>query len=457
MSISASIFRPYDIRGNAAIELSQQVVQQIAQAFANIALAQNQPTVVIGRDGRLSSPQLGLSLSQGLQAGGCNVIDIGLVPTPVLYFATHFFHTATGIMITGSHNPPEDNGLKMMLAGNTLYGDEITALYQRIQSGHLSTGNGSYRQQNILPQYCDAVAESITLTRRLNIGIDCGSGAAAVIAKTLFTRLGCQVSALSCEVNGLFPDHHPDPSKTENLIALQHLVREKSLDIGLAFDGDADRVGVIDNNGDILWPDRQIMLFAEDILQRKPGAQIIYDVKSTSNLSHFISQHGGRPLMWKSGHSLLKAKLQETGAELAGEFSGHLFFNDRWPGFDDGLYGGARMLEIVSHHTETSAQIFSHLPDSINTPELQIPFAEGEHYIFMDKFIQQSHFENAEKITLDGIRINYQDGWGLVRASNTTPCLVLRFEADSHERLQQIQQIFRQQLLAVDSHLPLPF
>jgi len=457
MSISASIFRTYDIRGNVATDLSQQVVQQIAQAFANTALAQNQPTVVIGRDGRLSSPQLAQSVSRGLLAGGCNVIDIGLVPTPVLYFATCFFHTATGIMITGSHNPPGDNGLKMILAGNTLYGNEITAIYQRIQSGHLGTGNGSYRQQNILSQYCDAVVENITLTRGLNIGIDCGSGAAGVIAQTLFDRLGCRVSALSCEVDGLFPDHHPDPSKAENLVALQHLVREKSLDIGLAFDGDADRVGVIDNKGNILWPDRQIMLFAADILQRKPGAQIIYDVKSTSNLSHFISQHGGRSLMWKSGHSLLRAKLQETGAELAGEFSGHLFFNDRWSGFDDGLYGGARMLEIISHHTETSAQLFSHLPDCINTPELQIPFAEGEQYIFMNKFIRQSHFDNAEKITLDGIRVNYRDGWGLVRASNTTPCLVLRFEADTPDRLKQIQQIFRQQLLAIDSHLQLPF
>ncbi|HHO59493.1 MAG TPA: phosphomannomutase/phosphoglucomutase [Thiotrichales bacterium] len=457
MPIAESIFRPYDIRGIVDTDLDEAAVFQIGQAFASTALAQQQQTVVIGRDGRLSSPRLSTALAEGLQQGGCDVVDIGMAPTPVLYFATHYLNTGTGIMITGSHNPPDYNGLKMLLNGQTLYGEAITGLYQRIVSGRLNHGHGHYRRQSVLPHYYDAILGNIKLERPLNIGIDCGSGAAAILATELFTRLGCTVTGLSCEVDGNFPHHHPDPSRPENLRALQAAIREHSLDIGLAFDGDADRLGVLDDQARVLWPDRQLMLFAEDILQRKPGAQIIYDVKSTANLDGFVKQRGGRPLMWKSGHSLLKAKLQETGAELAGELSGHLFFSDRWFGFDDGLYSGARMLELLSRQDQPASVLFDRLPDAVNTPELQIPFAEGEHYRFMQRFIRQSVFPGADKITLDGIRINYNDGWGLVRASNTTPCLVLRFEADDEKALRRIQQTFRQQLLAVDSRIKLPF
>lgn len=457
MRISRAIFRPYDIRGIVDTVLTEDIVFLIGQAYANTALLKNRKTVVIGRDGRLSSPRLCRALADGLQKGGCNVVDIGMVPTPVLYFATHYLKTGTGIMITGSHNPPEYNGLKMLLDGNTLYGDAIADLYHLISNGHLENGNGLYSRQAILPQYCDAVSRRISLDRPLKVGIDCGNGAAGVVATELFTRLGCQVTGLSCEVDGHFPDHHPDPSKPENLTALQTVIRERNLDIGLAFDGDADRLGILDNQANILWPDRQLMLFAEDILKRKPGAQIIYDVKSTSNLDGYIRKHGGRPLMWKSGHSLLKAKLHETGAELAAELSGHIFFRDRWYGFDDGLYSGARMLEIVSQSAGSSAELFSHLPDNLNTPELQVIFDEGMQYAFMEKFTRQSTFDQGEKITLDGVRVNYKNGWGLVRASNTTPCLVLRFEANTRKELNRIQQIFREQLLAVDSSLKLPF
>jgi phosphomannomutase/phosphoglucomutase len=309
----------------------------------------------------------------------------------------------------------------------------------------------------MIPEYMDTIVKDIKLDKPLNIAVDCGNGVAGVCATELFTRLGCNVTELFCDVDGNFPNHHPDPSKTENLIDLQNAMKENALDIGLAFDGDGDRVGILDDKQNILWADRQMMLYAADVLKRKPGAQIIFDIKSTTNLATVIEKLGGEPLMWKTGHSFIKAKMKETGAELAGEMSGHIFFKERWFGFDDGLYSAARMLEIVSQHDEPSSVIFERLPDSINTPELQVNFEEGEHYNFMDKFIAQSDFENAEMVTIDGIRVNYADGWGLVRPSNTTPCLVLRFEANDEDTLKKIQNIFREQMLAVDDSLNLPF
>ena len=457
MSISADIFRAYDIRGIVATDLSPEAVYQIGQAFASQALAQQQQRVVIGRDGRLSSPALAKKLAAGLMAGGCEVIDIGMVPTPVLYFATHTLETDTGIMVTGSHNPPEYNGLKMLIGGDTLHGEAIQALYTRIVNQHLHQGEGCYQQAAILPAYCDTIVNDIKLQRSLKIAVDCGNGVAGVIASELFHRLGCEVTELFCEVDGHFPNHHPDPSKPENLVDLKNAIVEHSLDIGLAFDGDGDRVGILDDKGQILWADRQMMLYAEDVLKRKPGAQIIYDIKSTTNLGDVITRLGGEALMWKTGHSFIKAKMKQTGAELAGEMSGHIFFKERWFGFDDGLYSAARMLEIVSQHNETTSVLFARLPDSVNTPELQIHFDEGEHYRFMEKFIAIAEFGTAEKITIDGIRVNYTNGWGLVRASNTTPSLVLRFEANDADTLEQIQQTFRKQLLAVDNTLSLPF
>jgi phosphomannomutase/phosphoglucomutase len=457
MTITKDIFRAYDIRGIVATALTPDVVELIGQAFATQALSQGQKTVVIGRDGRLSSPELAKRLSEGLRAGGCDVIDIGMVPTPVLYYATHKLKTGTGIMVTGSHNPPHYNGLKMLIAGDTLYGDGIEALYQMIVEERLNKGTGTHTEQDVIHEYMDTIVNDIKLDRPLNIAVDCGNGVAGVCATELFTRLGCKVTELFCDVDGNFPNHHPDPSKPENLVDLQNTMKENALDLGLAFDGDGDRVGILDDKQNILWADRQMMLYAADVLKRKPGAQIIFDIKSTTNLATVIRELGGEPLMWKTGHSFIKAKMKETGAELAGEMSGHIFFKERWFGFDDGLYSAARMLEIVSQHDEASSAIFERLPDSINTPELQVNFSEGEHYKFMEKFIAQSSFEDAEMITIDGIRVNYANGWGLVRPSNTTPCLVLRFEANDEETLKKIQNIFREQMLAVDSSLDLPF
>lgn len=457
MIISKDIFRAYDIRGVVETALTPDATQQIGQAFATEALSQGQKTVVIGRDGRLSSPELAQRLSMGLRAGGCDVIDIGMVPTPVLYYATHKLKTGTGIMVTGSHNPPQYNGLKMLIDGNTLYGDGIKALYQMIVENRVNNGEGTHTEQDVIPDYLDTIVNDIKLEKPLNIAVDCGNGVAGVLATELFTRLGCNVTELFCDVDGNFPNHHPDPSKPENLIDLQNTMKQNALDIGLAFDGDGDRVGILDDKQNILWADRQMMLYAADVLKRKPGALIIYDIKSTSNLESVIKNLGGEPLMWKTGHSFIKAKMKETGAELAGEMSGHIFFKERWFGFDDGLYSAARMLEIVSQHDETSSAIFDALPDSFNTPELQIDFAEGEHYKFMEKFIADATFENANIVTIDGIRVNFANGWGLVRPSNTTPCLVLRFEANDEKTLSEIQNTFRQQLLAVDSTLSLPF
>ncbi len=457
MTITEDIFRAYDIRGVVENALTPDAVQQIGQAFATEALSQGQKTVVIGRDGRLSSPELAQRLSEGLRAGGCDVIDIGMVPTPVLYYATHILKTGTGIMVTGSHNPPQYNGLKMLIAGNTLYGDGIKALYHMIAEGRIKSGEGTHTEKDVIPEYLDTIVNDIKLDKPLNIAVDCGNGVAGVLATELFTRLGCKVTELFCDVDGNFPNHHPDPSKPENLLDMQNAMKENALDIGLAFDGDGDRVGILDDKQNILWADRQMMLYSADVLKRKPGALIIYDIKSTTNLETVIKDLGGEPLMWKTGHSFIKAKMKETGAELAGEMSGHIFFKERWFGFDDGLYSAARMLEIVSQRDEPTSTIFEALPDSFNTPELQIDFEEGEHYKFMDKFIAESKFDDADTITIDGIRVNYAEGWGLIRPSNTTPCLVLRFEANDEKTLNEIQNTFRTQLLAVDSTLSLPF
>ena len=457
MAISEDIFRAYDIRGIVETALTPDAVTQIGQAFASEARAQGQTKVVIGRDGRLSSPDLANALSNGLRAGGCDVVDVGMVPTPVLYYATHKLETGTGIMITGSHNPPEYNGLKMLIAGHTIYGDGVKSLYQRIVDGNIENGEGSYEQQDVIPEYIETITSDIQLTRPLNIAVDCGNGVAGVLAVDLFKKLGCEVTELFCDVDGTFPNHHPDPSKPENLEDIKKVIAEKQLDLGLAFDGDGDRVGIIDDKQNIIWADRQMMLYAGDVLERKPGAQIIFDIKSSTNLANYIKEHGGEPLMWKTGHSFIKAKMKETGAELAGEMSGHIFFKERWFGFDDGLYSAARMLEILSKRNQTSSEIFDELPDSINTPELQIMFDEGEHYKFMEKFKQEANFENADIITIDGMRVNYAEGWGLIRPSNTTPCLVLRFEANNQEVLEEIQDKFRQQLHNMDSSLELPF
>jgi len=457
MAISEDIFRAYDIRGIVETALTPEAVTRIGQAFATEARARDQNKVVIGRDGRLSSPDLAHALSDGLRAGGCDVIDVGMVPTPVLYYATHKLNTGTGIMVTGSHNPPQYNGLKMMVAGSTFYGDDIKSLYHRIIDGNIDNGDGDYQQQDLIPDYIETITSDIQLARPLNIAVDCGNGVAGVLAVELFSKLGCEITPLYCDVDGTFPNHHPDPSKPENLDDIKQAIADKALDLGLAFDGDGDRVGIVDDRQNIIWADRQMMLYAADVLERKPGAQIIFDIKSSTNLEHFIEQHGGEPLMWKTGHSFIKAKMKETGAELAGEMSGHIFFKERWFGFDDGLYSAARMLEILSKRNQSTSEVFAELPDSINTPELQIMFEEGEHYRFMEQFKQDADFGDADIITIDGMRINFENGWGLIRPSNTTPCLVLRFEASSQAALDDIQAKFRQEILKQDSGLKLPF
>ena len=457
-AIPASIFKVYDIRGIVKTDLTPETVQRIGQSFASESIAQNRKTVIIARDGRLSSPALSMALARGLQAGGCDVIDIGMVPTPVLYFATHHFKTGTGIMVTGSHNPPEYNGLKMLMAGKTLYGDDIQNLHERIKSNELSKGNGHFKSEQILDLYRERILSDVKLDKKLNIAVDCGNGVAGVVAAQLFRDLGCTVTELFCDVDGHFPNHHPDPSKLENLQDICQSIADNHLDLGLAFDGDGDRVGVIDNRQNVIWPDRQMILYAEDVLSRNPGAQIIYDIKSSYHLGKAIDSMGGDPLMWKTGHSLIKAKMQETGALLAGEMSGHIFFKERWYGFDDGLYSAARMLEILSKKKGSAAEIFSALPDSCNTPELQILFPEGEHYAFMEKFKVTADFSTAEDIsTIDGMRVTWNNGWGLIRPSNTTPCLVLRFEADDEIGLKDVQEKFRKQVLKTDSTLILPF
>ncbi|MDH5473003.1 MAG: phosphomannomutase/phosphoglucomutase [Gammaproteobacteria bacterium] len=457
-SITASIFKAYDIRGIVKTDLTPDAVRQIGQAFATESLEQNCKTVVIARDGRLSSPELSKALAAGLQAGGCDVIDVGLVPTPVLYFATHYLKTGTGIMITGSHNPPEYNGLKMLIAGNSFFGDSIQQLRQRIEDKKLNAGNGSYREEDVLSAYVDTIIKDVKLAKPMNIAVDCGNGVASVVAVELFSKLGCNITPMYCEVDGNFPNHHPDPSKLENLKDICTKIETDKLDLGLAFDGDGDRVGVIDNNTNVIWPDRQMILYAEDVLSRNPGALIIYDIKSSYHLGHAIKKMGGEPLMWKTGHSFIKTKMKQSGALLAGEMSGHIFFKERWYGFDDGLYSAARMLEILSKKQESAAEIFGKLPDSFNTPELQINFAhEGEHYKFMAAFKQKASFDTADISTIDGMRVNWPNGWGLIRPSNTTPCLVLRFEAENEKTLKEIQEKFRTQLLNMDNQLNLPF
>lgn len=455
--IPASIFRAYDIRGKVGDSLTVEFAHFIGQAFASEALEKGQNKIVVARDGRLSSLDLSTALIKGICATGAQVVNIGQVPTPVLYFACHHLKTGAGIMVTGSHNPPQYNGFKMVLQGNTLSGESITALKLRIEAGKFSHGQGGSEEIDVVPNYMTRIKSDVRLLRPMNIVVDCGNGVAGDIAPKLFAALGCKVSPMYCEVDGNFPNHHPDPSQPENLQTLIDRVVEQNADVGLAFDGDGDRLGVIAAKGEIIWPDRQMMLYAKDVLARNPGGEIIFDVKCTRNLAKMITEYGGKPTMWKTGHSLVKAKLKETNALLAGEMSGHIFFKERWYGFDDALYTAARLLEILSMDERTSSEIFSDFPDSINTPELRVDLTEGEHFRFMDKLIAEADFPDGKLITLDGLRVEFTDGWGLVRASNTTPSLVLRFEAMNDEAMERIQQRFRELLLKVNPKLTLPF
>jgi phosphomannomutase/phosphoglucomutase len=457
--VPREVFRPYDIRGVAGKTLTAELVYKIGLAFAAELRQKGKRTVVVGRDGRLSGPRLSESLIRGLRASGCDVVDIGRVPTPMVYFATHQLEISSGIMVTGSHNPAEYNGLKMVMQGESLSAEAIQDIYWRVVDDDFDQGKseGGFRSHNLYGDYMARIFGDVKLARKMKVVVDCGNGAASEAAPLLLRGLGCEVVELYCDVDGNFPNHHPDPSQLENLKDLVAAVKENKADIGLAYDGDGDRLGVVDSRGQVFWPDRQMMLFAADVLKAHPGSQIIYDVKCSRHLPQFIKEKGGSPLMWQSGHSVLKAKLRETKAPLAGELSGHIFFNDRWFGFDDGLYAAARLLEILSKDERPSHQVFADLPDAVSTPEIRVPMNEGEQYQFMKRLQQEAKFPGAELITIDGIRAEFKDGWGLVRASNTTPCLTLRFEADSEEAFVRIQEVFKGILLDLDSKLKLPF
>ena len=455
--VPKSIFRAYDIRGVVGETLTEEGVLIIGQAIATQALSVGQKSIVIARDGRLHSPALSANLAKGIQSTGCDVVDIGMLPTPVLYFATHHLDTQSGVMITGSHNPANYNGLKIVIAGETLSGGAIQDLYQRIEKDDFASGEGGYREHMLLPDYIGTISRDVRLGRMIKVVVDCGNGVAGEAAPMLLSTLGCEVVPLYCDIDGHFPNHHPDPSKPENLQNLIDKVREEKAELGLAFDGDGDRLGVVDSDGNIIWPDRQMMLYAIDVLSRQAGADIIYDVKCTRNLAKVIAKHGGKPVMAKTGHSLIKAKMKQIDAELAGEMSGHIFFKERWFGFDDALYTASRLLEIVTAEFRPTAEIFADLPDSVSTPELNISLQEGENIAFIEQLQSQSQFEDANIITIDGMRVEFQDGWGLVRASNTTPSLVLRFEADDEQSLERIKQVFREQMLIINAELNLPF
>lgn len=458
IEVDASIFRAYDIRGVVNQTLTRQAVNLIGRAIGSEALQRGRNTFAIGRDGRLSGPDLSEALIAGIVSTGCDVKDIGCVPTPVLYFATHYLDTQNGVVVTGSHNPPDYNGLKIVIDGETLSGPAIQSLRERIESSNfIAADPGRVEVINVVPDYIERIRGDVTLSRPLKVVVDCGNGVAGGVIPQLLEGLGCEVTCLFCDVDGSFPNHHPDPSKTENLEDLVKAVAVNQADIGLAFDGDGDRLGVVSADGRVIWPDRVLMLYAMDILERNPGGQIIYDVKCTKHLDALIREHGGEPLMWKTGHSFIKAKIKETGALLAGEMSGHIFINERWYGFDDALYAAARLLEVLGKDDRSSTEVFADLPDSVNTPELNVVMQEGEPPVYIDKLLENAHFEGASISTIDGLRADYEDGWGLVRASNTTPVLVLRFEADNDAALSRIMGDFRRVMLQVNPELSLPF
>jgi len=457
VEIDASIFRAYDIRGVVNQTLTTDAVIQIGRAIGSEALQRGRQTIVVARDGRLSGPALSEALIAGLTETGCNVKDIGVAPTPVLYFAAHYLDTQTGVMVTGSHNPPDYNGLKIVIDGETLSGESIQQLRERIVSENFIAGEGRVETINIVPDYIERIRDDVTVSRQLKVVVDCGNGVAGAVIPRLLRELGCAVTELFCEVDGHFPNHHPDPSKPENLKDLIAAVKQNQADIGLAFDGDGDRLGVVNSEGGIIWPDRVLMLFAGDILDRNPGGMIIYDVKCSRLLDDIITKHGGKPLMWKTGHSFIKSKIQETGALLAGEMSGHIFFKERWYGFDDALYAAARLLEVLGKDERPVSGVFADLPDSVNTPELNVTMQEGEPQKYIERLLASAHFDGARMSTIDGLRADFDDGWGLVRASNTTPVLVLRFEADNEDALARIMEEFRRVMLQVEPGLQLPF
>ncbi|MBC7709589.1 MAG: phosphomannomutase/phosphoglucomutase [Rhizobacter sp.] len=457
MKLPSEIFKAYDIRGIVGKTLTPEICFAIGQSLGSMSIERGAPTISVGRDGRLSGPELSQALRDGIVSTGCNAIDLGLVPSPVSYFAGHALATGSCISVTGSHNPPDYNGIKMVIAGEAIWGETIQAVKTRAESGDVLKGVGAHSAVDVNDAYVQRVVGDAKLARPMKIAVDCGNGAAGVLAPKIFRAMGCEVTELFCEIDGTFPNHHPDPSKLENLQDLIKVVKETDVELGLAFDGDGDRLGVVTKSGEVIFPDRQMMLFAGDVLSRNPGATIIYDVKSSRLLDKYIVDHGGVPLMWKTGHSLIKAKLKETGSPLAGEMSGHIFFKERWYGFDDAIYCGARLLEIVSKAANAS-KVLEDLPNAPSTPELNLKCAEGEHFTLMEQLKAAAQFPTGTRVNMiDGLRVDYADGFGLARPSNTTPVIVLRFEADTPEALTRIQNDFRAQFARVNPDLVLPF
>ncbi len=456
---TASIYRAYDIRGIAEKTLTKDIVFNIGKAVATEAKEKQINTIVIGRDGRLSSKAFAESLAKGIISIGVNVLDIGLVPSPLVYFVAQHTEGKSAVVVTASHNPAEYNGLKIIIDGETLAGDRIQQIKQRIEQENYAVGTpGSIDKNDMFKnEYIGTIAEDTHLVRPMKVVVDCGNGAAGELAPTLLKTLGCEIFELFCDIDGTFPNHHPDPSNPDNLQNLIAGVQHYEADIGIAFDGDGDRIGVIDSNGKIIWPDRLLMLFAKDVLKNKPGSEIIYDVKSSHHLKDYIAKQGGRSLMWKTGHSFMKTKIKETGAALAGEMSGHIFFNDRWFGFDDALYSAARLIGILSDDKRDSAEVFTDIPESVSTPEIYIDLAEEESVALMKQLLAKANFKDAEIITLDGLRADFSDGWGLVRASNTMPALALRFEADTTEALSRIQSQFKDLITQIKPDIKVPF
>lgn len=446
-AVSKSIFKAYDIRGIINEDLTIETVVLIGKAIGSESIERGERGIVVGRDGRTSGPDLMNALVEGIKSTGCHVVKIGMIPTPVLYYATYSKGASSGVMITGSHNPPNYNGFKMMIAGETLSGERILNLYERINNHNFHQGQGTSTAIDIQEDYLNRVTSDISIKRPLKIVVDCGNGVAGHLAPKLFEALGCEVVKLFCHIDGNFPNHHPDPSKLENLNDLIAEIKAEKADLGLAFDGDGDRLGVIDEKGNVIWADRQMILFSRDVIHRNPGAKIVFDVKCSSLLSKDISNEGGKPILSRTGHSFIKAKIKEQSALLGGEMSGHIFFKERWYGFDDALYAGARLLEILSSRNESCSEIFSELPDSFNTPEINIHFEkQGDQFEAMEKLKKTANFNEGVLTTIDGIRLDYEDCWGLVRPSNTTPCLVLRFEAETEVSLKKIMEEFKEWL-----------
>jgi phosphomannomutase/phosphoglucomutase len=457
VNVPAEIFRTYDIRGVVGRSLTPALVRDIGRALGSIGRERGAPAFAVCRDGRISGPELSAALADGLNAAGADVIDIGMAPTPLAYFAAYHLNTGSCVAVSGSHNPPEYNGLKVVVAGDTLYGDEIQNIRKRIEAGDFMSGSGRRTTADVLDAYVERIAGDVKIARPFHIAVDCGNGVAGMLAPRLYRRLGCKVTELYCDVDGTFPNHHPDPAQPKNLVELINTLKTGSAELGLAFDGDGDRLGVVTKDGEVIFPDRQLMLLAKDVLSRNPGAEIIYDVKSTRLLAPWIERYGGKPTIWKTGHSLIKAKLKESGALLAGEMSGHTFFKERWYGFDDALYGGARLLEILAKEKDPSGCLKS-LPNAPSTPELHWSLEEGEPHALVEKLQASKPFPGAERVlTIDGVRAEYADGFGLARASNTTPVIVIRFEADNAAALERIKTDFRAALQPLKPDAPLPY